>query len=178
MLILSFELVLVFETGGGKRMPFMIHADHDNRVIYQKVRGVYNASHLTEANAHIKSIESAWDYSMLIDCLDMRQMDVPEAFLEELGHKIRNEIPVRLRAIVAPPRYTDQIQSFADYSANAFQNVRVFSDLTTACDWLLITEDDLRTNCLGYRPVNTFYDSESDHWTYQNPASTSTLNLG
>lgn len=148
-------------------MPFMIHVDSSRNLIYQKIRGVYNQSHVSEANNYIKTIQHHQRFSILLDMMQMKRLDIPEPVLERMGEKIRQEIPVRLRAIVASPRHIDELLAFADHASNAFTNVRVFPDLGQACDWLLIAESDIRESCLGYRPDNTVYDSESDHWSYQ-----------
>ncbi|MCB1692163.1 MAG: hypothetical protein KDI19_05315 [Pseudomonadales bacterium] len=144
----------------------MIYCDKENKVIYQKVQGEFTASELTEANVAIRSIERSFEYNLLLDFSQMRLLDVHEDMLEEMGHKIRHEIPVRLRAIVVPERFEEQAQAFAAHAGNAFGHVHVFNELSSACNWLLISERELVSRCGGYRPEDAVYDSRSDHWSY------------
>lgn len=147
-------------------MAFMLHFDHENRVIYHKVSGVMNQSQLEEANQHIARDTTCMDYSMILDFSAVRHFDLPEHTLEKLGRRIRQEIPVRLRALVVNDRALEGAEAFAAHAANAFCTTRVFTCLGDACQWLLISEDDLLRKCRGYRPADTFYGSNADHWQY------------
>ena len=130
-------------------MSFMIYTDHNNRVFYQQVQGVYTAAELTEANIYIKSLDQQNDYRMLFDLSEMRLLDVTDSYLESIGNRMKTELPVRYRAIVTNPRFLEQMQVFARHAQTGFQNVQVFSSLSEACNWLLISEFDLLSNCAG-----------------------------
>ncbi len=147
-------------------MSFMIYFDHENRVIYQKASGVMNQSQMEEANQHIGTVPGCDDYSLILDFTEVRLFDIPEHTLEKLGRKIRLEIPVRLRALIIGERSFEAAESFAAHASNAFRTIRVFQTLPDACHWLLVNEQDLLRKCSGYRPADTVYDSNSDHWQY------------
>ena len=119
-------------------MSFKAYFDEKQQMVYTRISDVLTTSEVREFNLLIADQPDA--NRMLFDGTRMRMFDVAEDYLEHLGERLATELPVRYRAIVVSDRFCEQMETFARFASNGFRNVRVFTDIGSACHWLLLAE--------------------------------------
>ncbi|MEM7365192.1 MAG: STAS/SEC14 domain-containing protein [Pseudomonadota bacterium] len=120
-------------------MPMDTTIDAVRGIVYHTVHGMFDGSQMrttlipeTNADGHPSDV--------VLDLRAIRHLDVTEAALEDMGNTLRNEFPIRLCAIVVSDKYASQLRWFARHAANAFQCVQTFDDLSSARQWLRLSE--------------------------------------
>ena len=124
-------------------MSYIVTTNPDSMVVYQRVACIYTMAEIVESNERIKTLVGNDGYRFLFDLRAMRHLDVPDSFLEQLAARMKTELPVRYRAIVANERHIEEMERFASLAMTSFENVKAFDDIDKACDWLMVADADI-----------------------------------